>query len=380
MDANIEVTPVSTPRDRRTFARFPWRIYTGDPNWVPPLLSERLDRLNPSRNPFFAHADVRLFLARRAGEPVGTIAAFVDYRSNAHFGEKVGGFGFFETVEDYSVAEKLLDAACQTVREWGMSGIRGPTNFGPNDEPGVLIAGADAPPALLEAHNPPYYPTFLERYGMQKFRDNFAWRVYLPALGAHLEALPEQVQRVFEAARQRPDVRIRRLRLDDWENEVAITRELYNASLSTLPEHVPMDEATFRRFAEQMRPLLDPDLVLYAEVDGRPVGYFVAIPDFNRVLWRMNGRLFPFGWLKMLWYSRRIDQISFKLLGLLEEYRRQGIDVLMWLEAVRVAVAKGYRWLDGSLTSEFNPLVTRLPERFGAERYKHYRLYQMTFD
>jgi GNAT superfamily N-acetyltransferase len=118
---------------------------------------------------------------------------------------------------------------------------------------------------------------------------------------------------------------------------------------------------------------------LFAEAEGKTVGFLVAIPDFNRVLWRLNGRLFPFGWFKLWWYSRRIDVVSFKLLGVLEEYRHRGIDVLLYLEAVQAAIRKGYRWLEGSLTSENNPTVVRLAERLGAERYKHYRLYQLFF-
>lgn len=379
MSTPIHVSPVRGRRDLQAFVRFPWQVYRGDRNWVPPLLSERLHRLDPAHNPFFEHAEVDLFLARCNGRVVGTIAAFVDHRRNERYGEQIGGFGFFEVINDYAVAERLLDAACQRVREWGMQGIRGPTNFGMIDEPGVLIAGADCPPALLEAHTPPYYREFLERYGMVKYRDQYAWRVSLPDLGHNLERIPEQVWRVFEAARERGDVRIRRLRLEDWDNEVALVHELYNTCHSHVPDHMPMTTEMFRRFANRMKPLLDPDLVLFLEADGKPVGFFVAIPDFNRVLWRMNGRLWPFGWLKMLWYRRRIDQISFKLIGVLEEYRRQGLDVLMWLEAVRVAAAKGYRWLDGSLTSELNTPVVRLAERMGAERYKHYRLYQLLF-
>ncbi len=379
MSAPIHVSPVRSERDLRAFVRFPWQVYRGDRNWVPPLLTERLHRLDPTHNPFFEHAEVELFLACRNGRVVGTIAAFVDHRRNERYGEQIGGFGFFEVINDYAVAEQLLDAACRRVREWGMQGIRGPTNFGMIDEPGVLIAGADCPPALLEAHTPPYYREFLERYGMVKYRDQYAWRVSLPELGRNLERIPEQVWRVFEAARARGDVRVRRLRLEDWEHEVALVHELYNTCHRHVPDHMPMTAEMFRRFAKRMKPLLDPDLVLFLEADGKTVGFFVAIPDFNRVLWHLNGRLWPFGWLKMLWYRRRIDQISFKLIGVLEEYRRQGLDVLMWLEAVRVAAAKGYRWLDGSLTSELNTPVVRLAERLGAERYKHYRLYQMLF-
>ena len=379
MNRDLELRRVVGKRELRAFVRFPWTVYRGDPNWVPPLISERLDRLNPHKNAFFSDGALTLLAAYRGRTLVGTIAAFVDHRGNAQRGEKMGGFGFFETIEDYAVAERLLDAAGETVRAWGLEGIRGPTNFSNFDEPGVLIEGSDCPPAMLEAHTPPYYRTFLERYGMSKDRDAYAWRVYLPQFDASLKQLPPDLLRVFQAAKERQGIVIRKVRLNDWDNELALAHELFNTTLSHLPEHVPLSLDEFRRFADPMRVLLDPDMAFFAEVGRETVGFMVAIPDFNRVLAHMNGRLFPFGWLAFWWYKRRIDVVSFKLLGVREEYRRRGIDVLMYLEAVKAAVTRGYRWLDGSLTSENNPTVVRLAERLGAERYKHYRIYKQMF-
>jgi len=379
MDSSIEVKRVTNRHELLTFVRFPWQVYRNDHNWVPPLISAQLERLDARKNPFLSHAQVELFIAYRRKKPVGTIAAFVDQRSNEYLGEHMGGFGFFEVIDDYQVAKQLLDVACQRVRSWGMVGLRGPTNFSDLDEPGVLIAGADCPPAMLEAHTPPYYQTFLERYGLQKYRDSYAWRVDLSKLGPNLEAVPPELLRVFKAASEKGWVRIRKVHLEDWDNEVALVHKLFNATLQHLPEYVPISADEFRRFADQMRPLIDADLALFAEAEGKTVGFLVAIPDFNRVLWRLNGRLFPCGWFKLWWYSRRIDVVSFKLLGVLEEYRHRGIDVLLYLEAVQAAIRKGYRWLEGSLTSENNPTVVRLAERLGAERYKHYRLYQLFF-
>ena len=379
MSEDIDIRPVTCQRDLLAFVRFPWQVYRHDRNWVPPLISDRLARLDQDKNTFFSHAEVALFTAHRGRRLVGTVAAFVDHRANELFGEKVGGFGFFETIEEYSVAERLLDAAKERVRAWGMNGIRGPTNLTRLDEPGVLLEGADCPPAMLQAHTPPYYGTFLDRYGMTRYDDSYAWRVYLPKLGPDLQALPPQLLRVFAAAKERGGVTIRNVRLDDWDNELRLALHLFNTTLSHLRVHIPVTEADFRRFADPLRSFLDPAMAMFAEVDGKTVGFLVAVPDINRVLWRMNGRLFPLGWLAFLWYRRRIDVVSFKLLGVLEEYRRRGIDVLMYLRAIRVAVARGYRWLDGSHTSEYNPTVVRLAERLGAERYKHFRVYQLMF-
>jgi hypothetical protein len=174
MASSFRIQEVTTRRDLLAFVKFPWRVYKGDPNWVPPLITERLDYLNPEKNPFYQHAEVTLFLARRGREVLGTIAPFVNDLVTEHFNEKVGGFGFFEVIEDFAVAEQLLDTARQWVKARGMTILRGLTNFTHNDTPGVLIEGADCPPVMLAAHTPPYYKTFLERYGMEKFVDDYA--------------------------------------------------------------------------------------------------------------------------------------------------------------------------------------------------------------
>ena len=355
---------------------FPWRVYQGDSNWVPPLISERLDQLNPEKNPFYKNAEVQLYLARRARRTVGRIAAFVDHRSLEHSAKQAGGFGFFEVLEDYEAAKSLLDSARTWVKSRGMTHLRGPTNFTNSDAPGVLIEGADCPPAMLEGHTPSYYCEFLDRYGMEKYNDLYAWRATRDQIGADLEKVPAAILRVAEIAREQESVQIRTLRMDRWDEEVDIVHRLFTSTLTHLADHIPMTKAEFRRLADQMKTLLDPELALIAEVDSVPVGCCVSIPDVNCVLIHLNGRLFPFGWLKAWWYSRRIDVVSFKIMGLLEQYRRRGIDALLYLESVRAVFLKGYKWLDGSITSELNPVVNIMAERFGAERYKHYRIYQ----
>jgi GNAT superfamily N-acetyltransferase len=375
--SSIQIQPVTTRRDLRAFVKFPWQVYRGDPNWVPPLISERLEYLDPARGPFYQHADVALFMARQSRAVVGTVAPFVDHRRIKHLDQPEGGFGFFEVIEDYAVAERLLDAACEWLRARDMPLVRGPTSFSNNDCPGVLIEGADCPPVMLEAHTPPYYRDFLERYGMEKDHDLFAWRAFRSQIGQELERIPPELTRVAEVARQVANVTIRKARMENWDEEIATAHYLFDTTLRHISDHVPMTGAEFRRFADQIRPFLDPDLALFAEVEGKPVGFCVAIPDINRALIRLNGQLFPLGWLKINRYIRQIDVVTFKLMGVLAEYRRRGIDALLYLEAVKAVYDKGYAWLDGSVTSEYNPMVNLIAHRLGAERYKHYRLYQM---
>jgi len=378
---SIDVQPVTTRRQRRAFVHFPWRVYKNDPNWVPPLISDRMDYLDPAKGPFYRHADVALFLARRKREVVGTIAAFVNHRSEGggapQGGAAEGGFGFFEVYEDYPVAERLLDTAASWLRAHGAIAMRGPTNFTNNESPGVLIEGADCPPVMLAAHTPPYYPTFLEQYGMEKDHELFAYRAFRWQIGQELKNLPPELVRVAEMARQRAGMTIRKLRMEDWDQELATAHRLFNVTLEHLPGHVPFPEAEFRRLASQMRIFLDPDLALFAEVDGRAIGFCVAIPDINRVLMRLNGRLFPLGWLKIKRYVREVDVVTFKLMGILEAYRRRGIDALLYMETVKAVFEKGYEWLDGSLTADYNATINLVAQRLGAERYKRYRMYQM---
>lgn len=373
----FEVAPVTTERGRRAFVKFPWRVYHDDPNWVPPLISERLEYLDPERGPYHEHADVALFVARRGSEVLGTIAPFVDHQLVEHVGKPQGGFGFFEVVEEYTVAEQLLNAACQWLRRRGMSAMRGPTSFTDNDRPGVLLEATDCPPVMLEAHTPLYYRDFLEHYGMEKDIDLYAWRAFRSQIGKELQNIPPEIGQVAEFARRVADVNIRTIRTDAWDREIATAHHLFTTTLHDIANRAAMTEREFRRLGDQIRPFLDPNLALFADVDGQTVGFCVAIPDINRALIHLNGRLFPLGWLKLRYYMRRIDVVTFKLMGILEKYRRRGIDALLYLKAVQAFYEGGYEWLDGSVTSERNPKINLVAHRLGAERYKHYRLYRM---
>jgi len=377
MSIDIEIRPVTTRQERVSFVKFPWRVYKDDPNWVPPLISDQLAYLDPQKNKFFTNADVTLLMAQRKGDVVGTIAAFVDHRLAERLGERVGGFGFFEVIENYDVARRLLDSACEWLRTRSINLVRGPTNFTNNETPGVLIEGANCPPVMLEAHTPLYYKDFLKSYGMEKDHDLYAWRAYRSQIGEELKNIPPELAKVAEAARKAANLKIRKVRLDKWDEEIDTVVYLFNATLNHLPDFNPLTKTEFRRLVDRIRPFIDPDLALFAEIGGKPIGFCVAIPDVNRVLIHLNGRLFPFGWLKIRRLIRQIDVVTFKLMGLLEEYRRRGIDALLYLEAIRAIYEKGYAWMDGSVTSEYNPAINLLASRLGAQRYKHYRIYKI---
>ena len=377
MTADVEVRQIITRKGRVAFVKFPWRVYKGDKNWVPPLVSDQLDYLDPDKNKYFSQAEVALLGAYRGSQVVGTIAPFVNHYFIEHTGEQVGGFGFFEVVHDYDVAKALFDAACQWQRRRNIPLMRGPTNFGDNDSPGVLIGGVDCPPVMLEAHSPPYYRDFFERYGFEKDHDLYAWRAFREQIGDELEKIPADLNKVAEAARKAARVTIRKVRMDHWDEEIDIAILLFNATLKHLPDFAPTTREEFGRLAGRVRDFLDPDLALFAEVEGKPIGFAIAIPDINQVLIRLNGSLFPFKWVRIKRWISQINVASFKLMGLLEEYRHRGIDAILYLEVVKAIFRKGYLWLDGSVTSEYNPAINLLANRLGAERFKQYRLYQI---
>ncbi|MFZ2097677.1 MAG: hypothetical protein WAV05_13675, partial [Anaerolineales bacterium] len=373
MVSHIEVRQVTTRGERVAFVKLPWLVYKGDPNWVPPLISDQLEYLDPQKNPYFSQAEIALFYARRGKEVVGSLAVFIDPRIIEATGEKAGGFGFFEVIHDYEVAKQLFEAACDWQRIRGMPLMRGPTNFTENENPGVLIEGAECPPVMLEAHTPPYYKDFLERFGFEKDHDLYAWRAFRDQIGAELQNIPPDLARVAEVARKAAKVTIRKVRMDHWDEEIDTALSLFNATLKNLPGFSPMTKADFNRLAGKMKMFIDPDLALFAEAEGKPIGFCVAIPDVNQVLIHLNGRLFPLNWLRVKPLIRKINVASFKLMGLLEEYRHRGIDAILYLEVVKAIFNKGYTWLDGSITSEYNPAINLLANRLGAQRYKHYR-------
>jgi GNAT superfamily N-acetyltransferase len=375
--ANLEVKEVRDERDRRVIVMFPWTVYRGDKNWVPPILKDRDKMLDPARNGFFQRADIALFVARRDDRPVGTIAAFIDRRFNEYLKQKVCFFGFFEVLEDYEAAEALLSTARDWGRQRGMVELRGPINFHRDRERGILVEGADCPPPMLCAHSPPYYKGFVERFGLVKQSDDFCRRVLVSDMVAPDGALHPRLARLEKVAQRRTNIKIRRARFEDWDNEVQRVRELYDATIGQLPDHLPWTDEELNAFAAELRPIVDPSFALFGEVEGKTVGCVLAFPDMNQVLIHLNGRLD--GWRKLLawWHMKHIDVVSFKVGGVLEKYQGRGIEALMLLELAKAGAPRGFRWVDMSLQAEDNDKLTTLVSHFHAEDYKRYRVYKM---
>ena len=380
-DKNVSVERVQTSQDIEDFIRFPFKLYQGDPNWVPPLLSERREFLDPKHNPFFDHADAALWLARRNGQVVGTISSHVDHLHNEVHGEKIGMFGFFETVDDYAVAEALFSIARDWVRDQGMAAMRGPLSFSQNHECGLLVDGFDGPPVILMTYNPRYYIDFYARFGLDKAMDLYAYIGDLAQFGGDSSKLPTKLVRVTGKVKKRLGIITRSADMNNYAEEIERAERVYNLAWEKNWGFVPMTAAEIEKTAADLRQIIDPELAVVAEIDGEPIGVSMAIPDANQVLRHLNGRLFPIGWLKALWYARKVTGARLMILGVVPEHRGRGIEALVLFETLKAAVENGYQTIEMSWILEDNEpmhrIVVNAGQPYGARIYRTYRIYQM---
>jgi hypothetical protein len=358
-----------------TLVKFPFKLYKGDPNWVPPFIEERRDFFDPRKNPFYEHARYQLFLARRGGEVVGTIGAVVNDNHNRFHDEQVGGFGFFESVDDQAAANALLDAAEGWVRGQGMTAIRGPLNFSTNDEIGCLVEGFDSPPMVMLTYNPRYYPGLLEKHGYVKAMDVYTW---IFDLEEDYKKAPEKLFRVAEKAAEKQGLRVRKIDMRQMDREIELIKQVYNSAWERNWGFVPMTEHEIDHLAKGLIPVLDPNLILVAETaDGKPAGVSLALPDLHQALrWSGGGHMWPFGLLKFLWHKRHVNQARLLIMGMIEQYRGRGADALFYLKTGLEAMARGYKRIECGWILETNDMMNRIVERLGADKYKTYRIYE----
>ena len=353
----------------RAFVELPYRMYAGDPRWIPELRRDAHRRLSPRHNPFLAHSEMALFLATRDGRVCGRIAAIEDCAHNEFHRERLAWFGFFEA-EDRATADALLDRAEAWGRRRGCTALRGPANPSLNESAGLLVDGFDDDPYVLMPHNPPVYASYVEGAGYVKVKDLWAWDIDLTVpLGARIARLAERV-------RKRHGVTVRRVNMHAYYSElekmVAVYRQAWEANWG----FVPPTDAEMRQLATDLKPIIDPDLVLFAEAAGRTVACAVALPDVNQVLKRMGGRLFPFGLLHFLNRKRVINRSRLLLLGVVPEYRNLGLYPLIIAEMHRRGVDSGYVRGELSWTLEDNDAINAGIAAAGGRRYKTYRLYE----
>ncbi len=388
----VQLDPHSAS-DRNRLIKFAFKNYKGDPYWVPPLVADRKKFLDPKHNPSFEYLKVAYFVAEATVIPdntpkgtitggmeqdVGTIAAIVNPRHNEIHGDDIGFFGFFECINSHEVASALLDAAAAWLRGQGRSAMRGPLSFTMTDEVGLLIDGFGDMPRLMMPYNHPYYPELLEAYGLEKAMDLYAYHLDTVKLyGGTPEGLPPKLTRVVEKLKQRGRMTIHKLDMKQFDAEVEKVKVIYNAAWEKNWGAVGVTDNELAHYAAEMKPVLDPDLAFFIEVDGRSVGVALCLPDANLVLKKMNGHVFPFGFIQALRYQNKLKWVRVWALGVLPDHRHLGVEAVMIYEIAVQAMRKGMMDIEASWVLENNIDARKSVEGMGADIYKTYRVYEV---
>ncbi|MFN5322578.1 MAG: GNAT family N-acetyltransferase [Planctomycetota bacterium] len=369
----ITVQPVVSRRDQREFIKFAWDLYRGDPNWVPPLLMSIKELLGYKRHSFYGNGAIQTFLARSGGKIVGRIAAIIDGAHNQTHQEQRGMIGFFESINDHQVAAALFDAARKWLRDKGMTSLRGPLNPALNYECALLIDGFDSPPTFLMTYNKDYYPSLFEHYGFRKSQDLFAFWGHvnmLETLDPKLLSLAAQVQERFQIT-VRPSTKA------TFADDIDAFLKIYNRALPGTWGFVPLSDAEVKQIASGLKLLIVPDLVRIAEHEGKPVGAVFGLLDYNPIIKQIDGRLFPFGFLKILFGRKKLKRIRLVSTNVLPEYQRFGLPLVLMKSLLESAMAWGIEEGEFSWVLESNHLSRATLERGGAKLIKTYRIYDL---
>lgn len=369
---DIEVQAVNSRKDVINFIKFPWQIYKNTPNWVPPLISDRKKVMDRQKNPFYKHAEVEYFLARKNGRILGRIAAILNHAHNTVHHENIGFFGFFECVNDQLVANALFEKVRDLLKTRGVSAIRGPASPSINDEYGLLVDGFDQLPAILMPYNPPYYQSLIESAGFHKIKDLYSYHL------KKADVISEKLVRVAEIVRKREGLTFRSLKMDDFENEVKLIKELYNRVWQNNWGAVPMTDEEFDALAKDLKPIVVPDLVIIAEYNHEPIGFALTLPDLNIALKHNRSGNLLTGLFYLMWHRKKINRVRIIILGVLPERQKTGAASVLFYETARRGIELGYTEGEAGWVLEDNFMMNRAAELFNSTRYKTYRIYDMS--
>ncbi len=358
----------------KRFIDFPHDLYEGDPNYVPEIFLGQKDLHDERKNPFFQHSKVQRWLALRDGKIVGRIAAIRNNNYNEFVGANAGFFGFFDVTEDYEVTKTLLDTAVAWIKKEGLDKVIGPANFSTNDTAGLLVEGFDSPPVVMMTYNKPYYVTFLERYGFQKQMDLLAYTVNGDT--ANLKSV--RLSQMIEERLGKRGITFRMVNMKHFKEEVAKIRDVYRDAWDKNWGFVPPTDAEFNYTAEGLKMVIDADLGMVAEFEGKVIAFALAVPDVNVIVRTMKrGRLLPFGIFKLLFQKKKIKRIRVILLGVLEEYRKMGIEGVFYARIISNGLGKGYYEAEASWILDNNEMMKKGLEGINMVPYKRYRMYEM---
>ena len=374
MSAELKVIPCPrSARDIRRFLQVSYGIYNGDPHWVAPLLYD-LKKVFTDANPLFQHAEMQLWIATRNGRDVGRIAVTLDQHYKDASGGRTAFFGFFECENNSVTSQQLFAAANDWAGSRGVRRLLGPMNPTTNDECGLLVEGFDSPPRLMMTYNPPYYAALVTTAGFRKAKDLLAYTLEVA------KSPRERMERLAAKARRRnPELNFIPVRRKTLTLDLGKIKAVYNAAWESNWGFVPMTEGEIDFLAARLKPLLVEGMLWLAETPNEPVGFLLALPDFNEVLKPLRGRLLTsrlFGALPYVFGKKLPDNLRVVTLGVKKEFRHRGIEAVMLAECMKTSLRLGFREAEASWVLEDNVMMRRLLEPFGGKVYKTYRVYE----
>jgi hypothetical protein len=373
----LTVRQVQTPADLDLFIRLPWSLYGNDPAWVPPLIADVRELLNPKKNPYFGHARAVFFIAEKAGRIVGRISAQVCDLVQQHMGPGTGQWGMLELIDDADLAQALFTVAEAWLKSQGMTRALGPFSLSLWDEVGLLIDGFEHDPCFLTAHALPYYQKLVEGFGHGKVRDLYNYDLDLS------KPFPDGTLRIVAAGERNAKIRLRKPDMNNIAAEVETVIEILNDAWSNNWGYVPFTDAEKKYAAKKMKPVVRADMVRFCEYDGEVAGFMWTVPDLNPTIKKLNGKLLPFGFMKLLWALRQNHwtQVRVPLMGIKQKFqsgRQGGLMVMMMFEHIKRDVVKHYGGQKGELgwILEDNASMRNFLDAIGSTHYKTYRIYE----
>jgi hypothetical protein len=376
MNGDLQIKPVCDRASMRRFIDVPARLYRGDPHWVPALRSAEW-KMFGRKTAFFAQAVMGLFVAERSGVPVGRIAAIQNRAHNKHYQDHVGFFGFFECAADSAAAQALVAEAARWLTARGLTSMRGPVNPSMNGECGLLIDGFGRPPMALMPYNPPFYRGLLEEAGFAKCKDLFAYLVNADKLDPGTAA-GDRLRRLGELLRRRnPEVTLRTIDMGRYEEDVLRLMDVFETARKKNWGYVPLTKEQILETARELRRIIDPELVIVAEVEGKPAGALLAIPNINVPLKAVRGRLFPLGFIRFFRELRRVREARILGVAALQEDRAKGITASLFIEVILRGLNRGYRLAEASWVLEDNQMSNAsIQGALEPTLYKTYRIFE----
>lgn len=372
---DLSVITVDSKKDLKKFVMLPWKLYKGNQNWVPPLIKDMMGTIDKKANPELHGGNYELFLAFDGKKAVGRIFTAIDETLNRKKNSNMGFFSLFECIDSYDAAKLLFDTAIDWFKKRGVNYVMGPFSPAGTDSDeykGLLVDSFDKPPVVMNSYNPPYYQDLIERYGFKKNLDLFAY--YLDSR----RIFSKNPEKALEYAQKKYNYRVDTIDLNDVEKEVKAIKQVLDLAIpDEWPDMIAPSLDDVREMAKKLTPVADPDIIIIARSGDKPIGFGIALPDYNQVLIHLNGRLTPLAALKYLWYKRKINLARFFVMFVIPEFRKKGVSYAIYYQTFLNGTRKGYIFGEGSTIGETNTRMRNDIENFGGQRYKTYRLYEL---